>query len=91
MADKTSPDLQVLHHNRCLVIAQGVTMPDTPQSLTELFEYPLFQAIFGQSCRFGSGMTIPSGPLACSGGTKRKPVLTASHRLCIQYADLNSQ
>lgn len=40
-------------------------MPDATQSLTELFEYPLFQAILGRrSRRFGRGLSIPSGPLA---------------------------
>ncbi|MFC6993917.1 hypothetical protein ACFQH3_20700 [Haladaptatus sp. GCM10025707] len=35
------------------------------ESLTDLLEYPLLQAIFGRRARrFGLGMEIPSGPLA---------------------------
>lgn len=37
----------------------------TEQPLTEVFEFPLMEAIFGRrSRRFGLGMEIPSGPLA---------------------------
>jgi hypothetical protein len=40
-------------------------MASTSQSLTDLVEYPLVEAVYGRRARrFGLGMEIPSGPLA---------------------------
>lgn len=40
-------------------------MPEHPEPLEEVLDFPLFQAIFGRrSRRFGLGMEVPSGPLA---------------------------
>jgi hypothetical protein len=43
--------------------------------MTDLFQYPLMQAIFGRRARrFGLGMEIPSGPLAFKSRSKPYPL-----------------
>lgn len=47
----------------------------TQQPLTDVFEFPLMQAIFGRrSRRFGLGMQIPSGPLTYASTAAPRPL-----------------
>ncbi|WP_336364589.1 hypothetical protein [Halalkalicoccus salilacus] len=50
-------------------------MPEATDPLTDLFTYPLFQAVFGRrSRRFGLGMELPSGPLAFESDAEPHPL-----------------
>jgi hypothetical protein len=53
-------------------------------AMSDLFEYPLMQAIFGRrSRRFGLGMEIPSGPLAFKSRSKPYPLSELEQALLV--------
>jgi hypothetical protein len=52
--------------------------------ITDLFQYPLMQAIFGRrSRRFGLGMELPSGPLAFKSRSKPYPLTKLEQAILI--------
>jgi hypothetical protein len=62
-------------------------MPKQPDHLTDAFEYPLMQAIFGRRARrFGLGMEIPSGPLAFTSRRDPQPLSELERTLLIAAA-----
>ena len=59
-------------------------MPDPTDPLSEFFQFPLMEAIFGRRARrFGLGMEIPSGPLAFKSPSKPVPLSELERALLV--------
>jgi len=57
------------------------------KAVTELFEFPLMQALFGRRARrFGLGMEIPSGPLAFRSQSEPQPLSELERALLVAAA-----